>query len=237
MDINLKTTLKIIFLFLFLAFAPICTTRIAIGPAVKSFGIPLIAKISAFLEREYTFRFLVKDIIRGKIDAEDKILEVYNWVRKNIKDMPRDWNNRDDHELNIIVRGYATDTDKVRIFCILTTFAGYPGQEYQANLMYNNAFVAGRAAGVRLGNRWLYLDLINDVYFRLDGHIASIDEIKNSPEKLVPNRDILIEPVIFYKSCQNLREIKNIKYVRGHLQMVIPRIKYILEQKEVSNLY
>lgn len=227
---------------IFILFIPLFPTKVATGNTIKIYKIPLFAKLGSFLEREYRYRAYVNEITKDCATDQQKILAIYYWVLKNIKNPPPDTEAIDDHEFNILIRRYATPIEKVRIFCILTTFAGYPGQESQCNLKYNNLIVGNRIALVRLKERWLFFDLINNLFFWIDGRIAGIDEIRLYPERLVPNGDIVIDTEIFCKGCGRLKSVTDLRFTRGHLQMSAYRFLYemgvfLRRVPEVKNLY
>lgn len=220
----------LVFLVAIFALLPICETKIADGQGVITCRTTLFAKIWDFLEREQNFRRIVVEITHNQHTDEEKILAIYEWVRTNIKVIPSGWESLpESHELNILIHRYATNEDRARIFCILTTFAGYPGMRYHSVLNYNPETEAGMVSIINLSGRWLYLDLTNNIYFTYKGGLTSIEDIKEHPEELIANGGGHIKDrTYFIESAKYLKdvELKSPYFTRGDLQMLFPRIQY-----------
>lgn len=220
----------LIFFMTIVAIFPICKIKVANGQKMTVYKISLPAKIGSFVYREQIFKQLVGKIVQDANTDEEKVLAIYEWVKANIRDIPIKWElPSEGHEFNIIIRGYATPDDKARIFCILTTFAGYPGIRTCGVLKYGQQKQAGMISAVHLNGRWLYFDLANDIYFRYNGRLASIEDIKKHPGDIMPNREKAIpDRSIFAEGVKHLKniEVKDPYFTRGHLQMLFPRIRY-----------
>ncbi len=161
-----------------LSFFPVLHTTVAGPSGLAYYPISPIEKWGIFLDRERQFHRFASEITAQQPTDEKKILAIDEWTKKHVRDIPDGWETPpDDHELNILVRGYGTPLDRSRIFCILATFAGFPGLRCGSPVR----------CLVRIHGQWVFVDTMEP--------IASL-------------------------------ELRNPWFVRGHLQMLWPRIRY-----------
>jgi hypothetical protein len=153
------------------------STRQGINHKVRVYNIPLYIKAIEFIDRDYRYRALAREITQEKPDDEEKVLAIFQWVRANIKtDIPDGWPIYDDHILNIIIRGYAASDQINDVFTTLCAYSGLPAG-------WTRVFVPGNRQGlvlslVNVRGRWLVFDLFRGVYFiNREGKIASTDDI------------------------------------------------------------
>ena len=103
------------------------TYRVGISGKQYIKKIPFYAKLSGFLYRDWCYKGIVGEIMKGgqKISETEKALRILRWTNDNIKaDIPLSLKVYDDHPLNIIIRQYGAGDQIEDVFTILCSYAG-----------------------------------------------------------------------------------------------------------------
>lgn len=203
------------------------TTRQGINYSLRTIKIPLYVKILEFIDRDYHYRILVKDIVKGCKSEEEKVLAIFNWTCQNIKtNIPEGWPIVDDHILNIIIRGYGVHDQLADVFATLCTYAGMPATMYGLTPRGSrNKLVV---AAVYLDREWRIFDPYHGKYFiNREGKIASIqDIISNSSLVNKQQNSFLFNGCEYFRYFESLEKINRqaISQLRSRQQMPIFRL-------------
>lgn len=127
-------------------------------------SIPLYAKVSGFLFRDYEYRNLSRSITKNIEGDLDKVLAIYNWTIKHIKRPPKELKVVDDHIWDIIVRGYGTGDQMADVFTTLTSYAGYDAFWHKISIDSDKRRLI--LSFVKIGDTWHIFDVLNNRYFR-----------------------------------------------------------------------
>src|SRR3989338_4799917 len=86
------------------------TYRMGIDGNLYVKKIPLYAKASGFLYRDWMYKDIVKEIVRDAGTDEEKVMAIFRWTVENVKrGIPPGMKVFDDHPLNIIIRQYGQE--------------------------------------------------------------------------------------------------------------------------------
>lgn len=196
---------------------------------VQERRVSLYDKALAFLYRDRSYRQLVRDVVPPGKSGEEALLTLLAWTREHVRPRPENLPRIDDHPLNIIIRGYGYGEQAVDVLCVLSTYAGYPCQMVYVEGQEQDVRESFIVAAAYVKSRWVYIDVLNDVYFhRADRRLAGLRDLVEQPKALVPNRSPLpnVRGVPYEKFLKSIKPISQFSYVRGHLQMPLPRILY-----------
>lgn len=149
-------------------------TKQGIDGKLYTYKIPLYIKIIEFIDRDYHYRRIVSEIRAGKASDEEMVLAIFQWCREYIKDQPEGLPTYDDHPLNIIIRGYAAEDQYEDIFTILCTYAGFEAFYKKFSGIGDARYIL---SFVKIGKRWYPFSVRRNLYARVDGRLASMDDI------------------------------------------------------------
>lgn len=244
----LFATIVSAFLILIL-FIPL-TYKIGIDGVLFIRKIPFYAKIGGFLYRDYQYRALSKEITEGLKTDTSKVLAIYDWTTEHIKrNKPEDWPVRDDHILDIIIRGYGEQDQIADVFTTLCTYSGirafwrvyYFKEKIQRNTLKQMEFAKLRSpqiaslvlSFVKSGDRWLVFDVYNNKYFLNNkGEIASLDDLLKDPSLIEKNTgDFKIKGLSYAEFFKHIEPIEKMGYLRSEKQMLHKRILFELFKK------
>jgi len=189
-------------------------TRQGVNGVVRMKVIPLYAKCSAFLARDYEYKSLLAEIIAGKRTDEEKITAIFDWTVKHIKKTPPGFDTYDDHIWNIIVRQYGAPDQMADVFTTLASYAGYPS-------FFANVSPKGQA-GKRLtlgfilyGTKWHIFDVAGQKMF-----------VDRSPLDPTP------DGIPYSAYINNVDKGLFLEYVkRPDKQKIFPRIIYEIQKR------
>lgn len=191
---------------------------------VSVYRLPLYAKALDFVHRDLSYARLVSRIVDKNAAPDARVLTLFEWTRRNIRDMPEGFPVVDDHVLNIIIRGYGRAGQKAEVFTTLTTYAGVP------------AFAAGSREKIPrltlslawIGDRWRVFDVDNGIVFRnRRGDLASTEELVREPSLIAvaaAGRSYRCQPYEAYFEGFQAPIAPDV--LRGELQMLWPRLSY-----------
>lgn len=177
------------------------TTRQAVGPELTIRRIPRYLKMLEFAYRHYRYRELAREITRATSSDMERATAVFDWTRTHIRRSPPDWLVREDHTLNVILRGHGVEYQIAEVFSTLATYAGIPSFCRWAVPRGVNS--TALLCFLSIQNRWTVFDVVNRVVFRdKDGSLREARE-------LVP--DVKLPPA---------------RPLQAELQMPWPRLRY-----------
>ncbi len=152
-------------------------TKQGINYEVRVYRIPLYIKLIEFIDRDYRYRMLSREITKDLRSDMDKAATILKWVRSNIKtDIPEGWPVYDDHIWHIIIRGYGGADQAADVF---TTLAAYSGLEAGwARVFIPEDRGSLVLSFVKIDGGWRVFDVMRGVNFTNDeGDIASVEDI------------------------------------------------------------
>ncbi|MDD4878953.1 MAG: transglutaminase-like domain-containing protein [Candidatus Omnitrophica bacterium] len=152
------------------------TTLQGVDYKVRVIKLPLYLKLLDFFDRHYNYGVLVRKIVAGAKNDEDKAMKIFEWTRKNIKDNPKELPVIDDHVWHIIVRGYGTDDQFQDVFTTLCNYTNLNAFYYSAYPEKGNE--RKPLSFVKLGRGWAAFDVYNGVYFiNKNGEAATVNDL------------------------------------------------------------
>lgn len=205
------------------AFVP-TTTRLGVDYEVTAYTLPLYAKALDFIQRDSSYVRLVSRIVNPDAPPESRVLTVFEWTRKNIRDTPAGFPVVDDHISHIIIRGYGEDDQKADVFTTLITYAGVPAYwswigTAPSTLILSFAWI---------DKHWRVFDVQNGIAFRnRRGALASVEELAADPgliASVAANRQHQSRPYTSYFEAFHLPPPPDL--LRAEEQMLWPRALY-----------
>ena len=199
-------------------------TKQGVSFEVSEHRLPLYLKVFELIDRDHQYRQLATDITRGAATDQDRVLAVFNWTARRIQPAPEGWPIVDDHIFNIIVRGYGVGDQRADVFATLVTYAGVPAFWQRVNAPGTQDGVI--LTFVRVGGRWIVLDVANQFVFRNErGELATAEDLA---ARRVPLPDaaasIRIRSTPYATVLNELRMPPIPRPLRAELQMPWPRI-------------
>ena len=151
-------------------------TRQGLNYQVQIIRIPLYLKTLNFFDRHFNYKELVKRIVKDAETDEERAMKIFEWVHKNIREVPEGYPVIDDHVWNIIVRGYGVDDQFQDVFTTLCNYAKLDAFFYK--VCPKNRQKGKPLSFVKLKYRWSVFDVYNSVYFKdSKGQIASVEDL------------------------------------------------------------
>ncbi len=180
-----RTFLKVslIIVILIAVFSLPVTSKQGINYEVKIITMPLYIKIIEFIDRDYHYKRIVREVTRGVVTPQEKVLALFNWTHSNIKMAPADFPVIDDHVLSIIIRGYGVSDQFSDVFAALCNYVGIKAffvwvytQDKKDNITLSF---------VRIEGRWRVFDPFQGVYFKDEaGDFADIQTLKKGTYRI-----------------------------------------------------
>lgn len=179
-------------------------------------ALPLWVKATEFVSRDYHYRTLSREITHGLSSDRQRVLAIFHWTRRHIRQTPDDWTVVDDHILHIIIRGHGESDQMADVFTTLLVYAGVPAfwkvvraPQTTKPLVLSLAQVEGR---------WIICDVAQGFIFNNpQGDFASVEEIAADPALVVLTAGTL--------------ELNGIPYVNYFSGLVPPRVPDPLRAK------
>lgn len=132
------------------------TTRQGVDAQLRTSTLPLYVKALDFLHRHAHYRLLAGAITQDLHSDRERVLAIFEWTRRTIRQTPWDWPVVDDHVLHIVIRGHGTADQMADVFTTLATYAGLPAFWRQGPLVLSF---------VRVDGRWAVFDVANGLAF------------------------------------------------------------------------
>src|SRR3989338_2995812 len=201
------------------------TTSQGINFRVKTIKIPLYIKLIEFVDRDYNYKILARDIIGNRAGDEGRALAIFDWVKTNIHDMPTGFDVIDDHVLNIIIRRYGTYDQMADVFTTLCVYAGVPA--FWRVEKVNAERIA--LSYVKLGGRWRVFDIYRGIIFRNNKkEIASVEDIL-SDIVIVSREGVVLKNATYEDFFKDLQPIKKDFISKEERQKPFRRIIYEIQ--------
>jgi len=156
---------------------------------VKEYTIPLYLKVYSFLDRHFHYKYLAKIITRGLNSDEEKIIAIFNWVQKNMRQQPESLPVVDDHPLNIIIRGYGADDQFEDVFTLLCNYSGIPA--YMAILKSEASDSKITLSFVFYNEKWRVFHAVRNLMFYINNEWASFEDLLKSPEQIKNTKELI----------------------------------------------
>jgi hypothetical protein len=102
------------------------TTQQGLNFEVSSHRLPLYLKALQFIDRSVQYEQIATEITHADVSDTDRLLSIFEWTKRRVRDTPRDWPVVDDHILHIIIRGHGLNDQQADVFATLATYAGIP---------------------------------------------------------------------------------------------------------------
>jgi len=135
--------------------------------------IPLYVKLCSFLDRDYQYKALARNITKGITGDIDKITAIYTWVIENIKRTPKDFSIIDDHVWSIVIRNYGTRGQMADLFTTLTGYKGYESFMHKLKLRTSEGPTSIILSFVKVDDTWYVFDVYNKKPF-ISGEAESL---------------------------------------------------------------
>lgn len=201
------------------------TTRQGVDYKVHSIKIPLYLKTLDFFDRYYNYRELVKRIVQGANNDEEKVMRMFSWTHNNIRKAPKELPVVDDHVWHIIVRGYGVKDQSQDVFTTLCNIAGI-------SAFFSEIYTEDKSgmmilSFVKIQEKWYVFDAYHGVYFKdKNGMFADMGS-KN--DWLLATLDV--QPDIDYAPyLKNLPTIKDIGLSRSNTQSPLNRLLFEIKK-------
>lgn len=207
------------------------TYRVGVNGKISEKKIPLYAKASGFIYRDWMY----KDIVRGIVGEEErdleKVLAIFRWVNENVRyGVPAGLKSVDDHPLNIIIRQYGGKDQMEDIFTLLCSYAGLKADRKKCyNSSRNESMIL---SFVYVDGRRLIFDAArNKYFFNRSGGIGSVEDYYNGD--LVMSDE---EAAAYKEFLADSRDMDPRSYIRIEEQMPFRRIqaeikKFFIDKK------
>lgn len=211
------------------AFVPM-TTRRGVNFVVKTETIPLYAKVSGFLYRDWRYRSIVADIVTAGMDPQEKALAIFRWTRANIRPFVqgKDGPVYDDHVLDIIIRGVALRDQMNDVFITLLAYAGLEANSHQVVLGPGQRL---RLSAVRWDGQWHLFDpYYGNLFMATPNRVATVQELQDHSELIAeaPHRPAIGgKPYEAFFANLGERDWSN-GFTRGPSQMPGARLRQML---------
>ena len=154
------------------------TTRQGIDFRVHEIKIPIYLKALDYVDRHFNYRELVRTIVAGAGNDEEKVLKIFNWVHANIRHTPPDFPIVDDHPLNIIIRGCGVKDQLEDIFTVLCYYSGT--RAFFVDLK-NSKGKNFQISFVKLRRGWSPMSAYFGIYIKKEDRIATLKDIADNP--------------------------------------------------------
>ncbi len=101
--------------------------EIAVGRKSVAFDLSYLVKLAALRERQVYFLTWYDKIIAPDVsDPQVKLNRIFRWIAE-FSDVPQavEAHNVEQHEYYTLIKQYGNVSEKVRVFCLILTIAGY----------------------------------------------------------------------------------------------------------------
>lgn len=219
----LKVSLVIVIVIAF--FLLPVTSKQGINYEVKTITMPLGIKIIEFIDRDYNYRLIVREVTRGVVTPQEKVLALFNWTHNNIKRTPAGFPVVDDHVLNIIIRGYGARDQFSDVFAALCNYAGI--ESFFAWVYTQDKKDRIALSFLRIGGRWRAFDPFEGVYFKdRAGDFADIQTLKKGTYSIEGSTG----QVDYSKYFPNLPDFKEMGLGRSNIQSPLNRLLFEIKK-------
>ena len=182
-----------LFIFAFVASYKILTHEVTytkgVDFEVKEYTIPLYLKVYSFLDRHFHYKYLAETITHGLNSDEEKIIAIFNWAQKNIRQQPESLPVIDDHPLHIIIRGYGAGDQFEDVFTLLCNYSGIPA--YMAALKSKASDNKITFSFVFYKEKWRVFHAVHNLMFYINNEWASFEDLLEFPERIKNTKELI----------------------------------------------
>ena len=195
------------------------STRQGVNYEVAVHRVPLYVKTFDFIYRSDHYQILADETTEGASSEQERVLAIFDWTQRNVRETPEGWTVVDDHILNVIIRGHGTGDQRADVFATLCTYAGIPAfwtkvepQGLPTGLILSFALVDGR---------WVVFDVANGIAFRSDrGEMATAGNLRGQLDLIPPAvRELKVQDTPYPRFFEDLRLPPVPSPLRAELQM------------------
>jgi len=196
----------------------------------QSVRMPLYLKMLDFFDRHFNYAHLVRGIIKGAKTEEERVMRIFAWTDKYIKEAPPGLPVMDDHVWYTIVRGYGVGDQFQDVF---TTLCNYAGVDAFFQPVYTKDFKQKIPLSfVKINKRWYLFDAYNSAFFTdTHGKITDIEGMKSREWKAAFLAGGPRKPVDYSLFMDNLPLHYAIELGRSNTQSPLNRLWYEFKKK------
>ena len=211
-----------------LAIMPV-TTKQGVNFEVASHRLPLYQKSLQFVERSTQYAQIAGEITANARSDRERVMDVFDWTRRRIRQTPDGWPIVDDHILNIIIRGYGLNDQQADVFTTLSTYAGVPA--FWAKVPPSGDTPHLLLSFARVDGRWRVFDVAEGAVFRApSGQLATLDDLAAHPESIPPSLRTLTVDGVRYTDLITHAAMPSVPHpLRAELQMPSVRLWHELK--------
>jgi hypothetical protein len=126
--------------------------------------------------RDLEMHRIAAEIVGPDGTPEERVLRMYEWVRRNIHPVPDGLPVVDDHVLNIFVRHYGAPDQRAEALAALASYSGMPASA--VGLGKRRGHFPVQLTVVKVGDRFAVFDVNNDIVFRTPaGELATLSDL------------------------------------------------------------
>jgi len=229
---RIKALLLAIIIFFVVINIPLATKQ-GINGTVRVLKIPLYVKAMEYLDRNYQYKALVKEITARHVGEKEKVIAIFNWVIENIHRPPKGFDIIDDHVLNIIIRRYGSGDQMADVFTTLCVYAGVPAFWRIENPDADTLRIV--VSYVKLDGRWRIFDVSRKIFFDNNKNdIASVEDVITDIS-IVRKKGITLRGRPYEDYFKNLQPIKKNFISKEQKQM--PSFRIIYEIRRIFGRY
>lgn len=198
------------------------TTKQGVNYVVSTKRMPLYFKVLGFFYRHFAYQQLIKEITKDAKSDRGKILAIFKWTYKNIKQRPEGWPVIDDHVWHIVIRGYGENDQAADVFATLCNYAG-------VDAFYSWVYTRDRKQRIplsfaRIDSKWVVFDPFHGIYFKVEkDKLADVEAIRSGSGWTIEAQDE--KPTIDYAIYfDNLPPVKEIELKKANTQSPLNRL-------------
>lgn len=201
-------------------------TRQGVNFQVSTREVPLAIKAMDFLSRHYHYQVLAKEITKGLGSDRERVLAVFDWTRRHVRETPAGWPVVDDHILHIIIRGHGLADQMADVFTTLSTYAGIPA--FWQTVRLNEGDRRGYAcfSFAHIDGRWAMFDVHHGLIMTDPaGRFVDIHDLLSDLSLIEAVSGALAPGGIPYRRyVEELRPFHVPEALRAQEQMPLPRL-------------
>ncbi len=172
---------------------------------------------------------LVRKITEDLKNDEERVLKIFEWTYRNIKEQPSSLPIIDDHVWHIIVRGYGVHDQYSDVFSTLCNYAGVDA--FFTKVLTKDAKQGIILSFVKTENKWRVFDPYRGVYFKdRNGKMADAEELKNGRYVLEKSDHLSKNNINYSLFFGNLPIFEKTGLSRSNTQSPINRLLYKLNE-------
>lgn len=200
------------------------STFVGYNYQVTAKRLTLFEKAIAFIDRDLGMRRLTGEIAGVGGTSDQRLLRMFDWVVQNIHPLPEGLPIVDDHVFHIFVRRYGAIDQRAHALAALASYDGMPAAVVGLGRNPHRQFV--QLTVVRLGGRFIALDVNNRVVFRKpSGELATLKDLIAQPSIIkTAGAEVMVDEVPYEQHFGRLGEI-DLDFLYMEQQRIWPRLR------------